>query len=232
MTLEEFSPEGDDLSLGDLLGLAMSEPDQELLYRYAKSRSTAPSRDNALTPAELKWVETNLSCNPLWQDAWPAVRASEGNGRFGGARRTLVGTLLVFSMVTMAWMNTLYDADLSGQSRIDHVLRDVAGASRALEAEIVPGTVEIVLNGGWNLSFAGSLREVEDLLQQLEVRFNATADPFQRGEIAYWLASLNETTGHFSAASHWYTASLESRSTEYRDAARRGAERISRRSDN
>ncbi|NNE34656.1 MAG: hypothetical protein HKN13_05445 [Rhodothermales bacterium] len=229
MTNEIPSSKGTDLSLGDLLRLATSEPDADLLLRYAKSRSRSLGGRSALTPAEIKWIETNLSCNPLWQLAWRATQNDIFNVSVGRTKRLIVGAAVVLSLLSAGWLNTLQTAGLSARAEVDNVLRNIADPAGTIETERGMGRATLVVASGWNLSLMGAIGGVDSSLSSLESRYAATDDPFQKGEIAYWIANLNEGAGKYEVARRWYDRSVNSRSMEYRKEARLGAERMRRR---
>ncbi|NNE35740.1 MAG: hypothetical protein HKN13_10910 [Rhodothermales bacterium] len=231
MAHETRSSDSPNHSLGDLLSLATSEPDIELLSRYAKSRSKGVNDGVALTPAETKWIETNLSCNPLWQEAWRAAQECEADLTVSHRRRLFVGTAVALSLLSTGWIVTLRDAGLSGRAQIDYAMRDIASSSKTIDAEAARLNVASVASGGWNLSLTGPLANLDSRLSALRTRYAATEDPFQKGELAYWLGNLNESAGRHRVALRWYERSVGSRSIEYQEDAISGAERMRRRTE-
>lgn len=93
-------------SLRECFELVSSPPDEDLLRKYVgEERGQIPNA--RLTAREREWIEVNLRCNPVWQEAY---RAASTEAPVNRIPHRLVQIVVAVSILIVAplWMDSLY----------------------------------------------------------------------------------------------------------------------------
>ena len=219
----------DEASVSELLRLATTSPDDNLLSRYARFLSGRLMADEALSQDEARWAEINLEVNPLWQERWHVIgKQRQPNLLRAMVRRGLI-TASVLSLISLLWVETVHYVGLSDKPQIEALLSHSKSALRSPSSESRSYEYDVVVEGAWNLQPTVSLPDFDDVVGRLEDRYRSTVDPFKKGELAYQIAGLHEVAGYLADAAVWYKHSNESNSAEWSQVSQESLRRLQRR---
>lgn len=220
--------------------LANEPIDERLLERYFQVRCGDESA-GSLTPIEDRWIVSNLAANESWKVAWRSLERRKGHLvrpadlavpiSIGAQRRhvwtakwPIAAALAFVALYGVLWMGgrvalpeTHRLASLEGyQGLLEQQTRSMgteaqnsfAEAAKALLA--APHNV-LGLFPGYDES------HVEDAIDYLGEAFRASPDPFERAEIAFFLAKAHLMNNDGANARDWLQRVLDQEVADYRE---------------
>ena len=179
-----------------------------------------------LSTAQQRWVMTNLEANPAWQNSWRNFEKSlgrtvswnsSGSLRYGHPRarfsthRRAAASILVGALVYGAlWFGgratlpkTYVWASLEGyETHLDQEARGSGTESQSAFASAAEALVATQIST-FGLFPQYDQSRVSRAAQYLEVAYTATSDPFQRAEIAFFLAKTSLMKNDVPIALEW-----------------------------
>ena len=199
--------------------LAAEPPDQELLRRYFQESDGATDTDR-LTEAEKRWVATNIELNPTWQKAWSTIveASSRKTSHFRRDHRSshrrkrllmasLAGAISLYGVLWIGGRAFLPDTyplasikehenhlDRQTRSTVTESQTRFAAASRAM----------LTANESTFGLFPGYDREkTRQAIKDLTRAFEMSSDPFERAEVAFFLAKAHLMESDALSARIW-----------------------------
>ena len=207
--------------------LAIKPPAEDLLRVHFEACSDLLDVSSTpLSTAQQRWVMSNLEANPTWQNSWRNFEKSLGRtvswnppgsfrdgrprGRFSSYRRAaasiLVGALVYGALwfggratlsKTYAWASLEgYETHLDQEGRSSGTESQSAFASAA-ETLVATHISTLGLFPHYDQA------RVSRAVQYLEIAYTATSDPFQRAEIAFFLAKTSLMKNDIPVAIEW-----------------------------
>lgn len=207
--------------------MAAQPPEEELLQLHFKACSDLGDQSSSdLSRAQQRWVMSNLEANPEWQSSWKIREKSlgrkvswnpPGTFRYGfqkarmSTRRRTAASLLVGALVyaalwfggratqptTYAWASLeRYEIHLDQEARGVGTVSQSAFA-RAAET-LLAAPISIV-----GLFPHYDQTRVDRAAQYLTIAYATTSDPFQRAEIAFFLAKTSLMKNDLPLAIEW-----------------------------
>lgn len=222
--------ESDDVGeerINTFVRLAIKPPEEDLLRVHFEACSELlDASSTSLSTAQRRWVMSNLEANPTWQNSWRIFEKSlgrtvswnpHGSFRYGrprgrlSAHRRAAASILVGALVygalwfggratlskTYAWASLEgYETHLDQEARSSGTESQSAFASAA---EILVATPSSTLGLFPHYDQA----RVNRAVQYLKIAYVATSDPFQRAEIAFFLAKTSLMKNDVPVAIEW-----------------------------
>ncbi len=216
----------DDVPLSQLLQLATSTPDDSLLRKYLEFLEGSESRRIALSSAEVRWIETNLEVNPLWQDHWRQVRASASTRSAARHLRRVAVAASVLVLASLSWVDAIHDADVVVPKEMEAMVVESPPTLRGSVSVTKVLDRDYILSGAWRLAPIIRFTGREELLSELEVAYTVSEDPFEKADVAYKIGVVHEAAGERHEALEWYRLSLRHRSDERSASAHEAIRRL------
>lgn len=232
--------------IGRNVRLALAPPDQVLLKRYFEQcAGIANPSITPLTTEEQRWVTTNLEYNPSWQESWRAHEVTAGrpvSWRMNAASRssfstrpamqrsimvavrraswTAVSGLLIYAVLWLGGRASLpptyylasiseYEIFLDQQSRSTGS-EAITAFSEAAKALLLSGKNTLGLFPYFDRVY------VDRAARHLEDAYNASSDPFQRAEFAFFRAKASLMRDDPENAIQWLRKAEEQQVIDYR----------------
>ncbi len=247
-------------SIGINVLLAIAPPDEELLNRHfdACTGRALPSAAS-LTPAEQKWVTTNLENNPSWQKCWrkredvvgrsvawephESIRPTFARRRVvdrtslfsPAAGKTSVAALVAIILYVTLWLGgrallpqTYHWASLAGyEALLDQQSRSTKTAAQSAFSE---AATELLTAHKSTLGLFPHYdrTQVNYAMQHLEEAYDASSDPFQRAEIAFFRAKTALMIDDVSSALTWLEQVELQQVADYRTETQRLLQQLAR----
>lgn len=248
MTEQPLSPESqpDSTRIDTLLRLASTAPDENLLRRFFAASTGAA---DTLTDTERRWVTTNLAANPAWQESWQRLEEEYGKAvawtpspprpaigerppsrgllsRRGVGRPLVAGLLGLVLLYGVLWAAGRFATPdtypLAAVTDYENVLRATArSADVEAPSDFSTGAVALLAASRSTLGLFPhyDLAQTERARTHLRRAFDQTPEPFQRAEIAFFLAKAALMQNDVPAARAWLEQVPAQNVADYRDEA-------------
>lgn len=219
--------------------LAITPPEEDLLQLHFEACSERSGRRSPLSRIQRRWVVTNLESNPIWQKSWRiredlvgrSVSWSERRSfQYAGMKahtfrpRRLAAALCVSAFLYgILWiggrasLSETYEwASLEAyETHLDQEARGSGTESQTAFARAA-GILLSVPNSTLGLFPHYDRVQVDMARQFLEVAYTATSDPFQRAEVAFFLAKISLMKNDVPSAVEWLKRVQEQNVVDYR----------------